>query len=806
MHPLIQDLFFSLRSLRRSPGFTLMAVLALTLGIAGNTVVFSVINATLLRPLPYPGSSQLLIVSWQNQPDLSAPAFFMLKDRAHSFSSIAAFYSVDLGANLSTGRAPRYVKSLSVSKDFFQTLGILPEAGRPFSTEEDRPNAPRTVILSDGIWAQDFGRDRSALGRNLRINGENYRVIGIMPPQFRSYPDADIWLPLQLAPNSADQANNYTIVGRLADGVSRQQAQFEMGGVADEYHRIYPWSAPLGRITVQALQSFLMDSGRPGLATLFASVALVFLIACTNVAVLILVRGAASTQTIAVRAALGSSRGRLVQSLLGESVLLSIIAGVLGIILAKESFPLLRYLWPADLPLSTNVSIDGHVALFTLAVGILSPMLFGLTPALKLSRVNIGQLLARSLRTASASAEQGRMVRVLVLGQIALTVMLLAGTALLLKSLLNLYSVDLGFEPEHLAVAQVSLADERYRTTASTNRLLGQVVEELEALPGVDAVGAVEGLPLEHGLRVPIHPLEMPQAVDHADEYRPVSTGYFKALRISLRSGRLFLSTDKAGSAPVAILNETMARHWWPNSSPIGQFVQVDEEIGPQAADVPRQIVGVVADIHEKGPGLPPPPTIFIPIAQTPDNITAFYNTTFLTSIVVRALNGTDLSNQVRGAVQSGDPDLPVASFRPFSQVVNRSLANQRFVALLTSIFGAFALLLTAVGIQGLLNYLARLRAQEIAVRMVVGASRTQIVRMVVQQGTGMIFFALLVGWTGSLIIRSLLRSLLYDVQSASLILIFATGLLLGLVATLMSLVTAVRAASIEPMAVLRNE
>jgi putative ABC transport system permease protein len=806
VHAFIRDLSFSLRSLRRSPGFTFIAILTLTLGIAGNTVVFSVINATLLRPLPYPEPQRLTIVRWSDQPDLSIRAFFMVKDRARSFSHLAAWYPFDAGVNISAIGPPRYVRALSVSGDFFQTVGVRPEIGNPFSGEEDQPGSPRATVLSDGLWMQMFNRDPSALGRNLWINGESYRIIGIMPRQFRSYPDVDIWLPLQLSPANTDPGSNYRVVGRLANGISREQAQYELDGLTREYHSTYPSSPRKGMLVAQPLHTFLVEKGRGGLAILFAAVAFVFLIACTNVAILILVRGAASTQVIAIRAALGPSRPRLVLSLLSESLLLSLAGGLFGLILAKESLPLVVKLWPANLPSPAKLTIDWHVLVFTLALAVLSPLIFGLAPVLKLSGINIAQVLARASRTASSSAESVRMVRLLVFVQIVLTVTLLTGTMLLVNSLLNLYSVPLGFDPNHLVVGQVSLASERYHETASTYRLLDQVLKQLQALPGVDSAAAMNGLPLDKGLNLTLHPVGTPSSLDHDDEYRPVTSDAFSTFRIPLRSGRFFTADDFIGSTPVAIINETMAHSWWPNTSAIGHYIQVDQENGAQFADVPRQIVGVVADIHEKGPDLPPPTTIYVPINQTPDNITAFANKTFLTSIVVRTSDGIDVSNQISSIVQSVDPTLPLASCRRFDQVIDRSLANQRFVALLTTAFSAFALTLAVVGIHGLLNYQARLRTQEIAIRMAVGASRSHILVMVVRQGAKLIFFAVLAGLASSLIIKSLLGSLLYNVQSNSVVLILATGLMVGLVAMLISLLTALRAATIEPTAVLRNE
>jgi predicted permease len=561
-----------------------------------------------------------------------------------------------------------------------------------------------------------------------------------------------------------------------------------------------------GHLIAEDLQSALFENERARLTILFAAVVLAFLIACTNVAILILVRGAGDEQAIAIRAALGPTRRDLVLSLLAESLVLSFISGLLGLILAKESLPLLLLIWPADLPFAGSLAMNTRIALFALAMSFVSPLIFALVPVMKLSRVNIAQVLARASRTMSASAEQLSTVRLLVLGQMAFTVVLLAGTMLLSKSLLNLYSVPPGLDPQHLMVAQISLAGEKYQTTASTSHLLEEAVKQLQVLPDVESAAALNGLPLEKSLNLPVHPVEKPLTIDHADEYRPVTPNYFRTLRIPLESGRFFNMGDIAGSTQVAIINQTMARRWWPDTSALGHMIKVDEEAGPQFNDVPRQVVGVVADTHERGLAAAPPPSVFVPISQTPDNIMAFSNNAFLSSIVIRSSQNTNLTRNVRQAIQSIDPSLPLASIRTFNQVIDHLLAAQRFMALLTAGFTAFALVLTGVGIHGLMNYQAHLRSREIAIRIAIGASRTNIIRMGVRQGMRLIFFALLFGLGGAFLIKNLLRSLLFGVQNSSVILILTAGLLLGIVATLINLLICVRTASMDLMVVLRNE
>lgn len=803
---LIQDLRLGFRALRKSAGFTAIALLTLSLGIAGTIIVFSVINAVLLHPLPYPHAERLTVLRWQDEGDLSARAFLVLRNYARSFSSVAALYPVDVGVNISGSVQPQYVKALSVSKEFFPTLGASPVIGRAFTAQDELPNAVRVVILSHGTWTQNFAGEPAAVGREMQINGTSYRIAGIMPRSFRSYPDADVWLPLQLSPGMVDAGSDYRVIARLGAGVSRPQAQQEVDELASQYSLAGLLGASDRRIAVRDLQGFLVYKVHEGLALLAGAVSLVFLIACTNVSVLVLVRAAATTQTIAIRAALGLSRARLVRSLMTESVVLALGGGLLGLILAKESLPALRSILPANLPLALNITIDRYVLLFVAVISMISPLFFGLAPALKLSRANIAQLVIRTSRNAGLSGDQMRTVRLLVSGQTTLTVTLLAATMILVKSLLTLYSVPLGFDSDNLVVAQVSLVGQRYAATAPTSYLESRIVERLQSVQGVLSAAAVHGLPLERGLNLPVQPVAMPELGDHADEYRPVTSTYFTTLRIKLLSGRSFLDSDTRTSEPVAIVNETMARHWWPGTSPIGHSIVVGNELGPQFSDAPRRIIGVAADIREKGPDQPPSPTMFVPENQVPDNITAFIDKVFLLSIVVRTSGRVELAPQFRAGLQAIDPGLPVAFLRPFSQVIDNSLAGLRFVTLLTALFGVFCLVLTIIGTYGFLSYEMRLRRREIAVRVAVGASRSQIIRMVALQSTRRISIAIVFGLVFSVLAQNLIHKVFYNARDNSLLLIGCTGALLSAVAISASLVTAIRAVYVDPAAVLRNE
>jgi putative ABC transport system permease protein len=813
MQTFLHDLRYAVRLLRKTRGFTLVAVIILAMGIASNTLVFSVVNAVLLHPLPYPDANRLVILHWQDQAgtsggDITAPAFFMLKARAYSFESMAALLPFDAGVNLAGVGSPQYVKALRVSADFFPTLGVMPVIGRNFDAEEDQPHGPRVAILSYGLWKRDFDQGRTTLGHELRINGEAYIVIGVMPAAFRSYPEADVWLPLQLSLATADTGNNYRVIARLKNGLAEEQARRELESWSTEYVKSLPAPANAHKaaLAIQKLQDSQTGTVRYSLTILFGAVVFVLLITCANLAALLLVRSLGRNHEIAIRAALGSSWARLLRIFLMESTLLALLGGTLGIVLAKETLPLILALAPADLPLSVPISINGRVALFTFAISVLTSFLFGLAPALRISQLGLNEMLKQASRGVSISAAQARAGRILVSVQTSLTLVLLTGATLLLQNFLSLQRVDPGFDPQHVLVAQVSFPAKLYFTTASTARALDQILDRLKKTHGVEASAAVYGLPLEKGLNLPIYPTDAPSKIDYGGEYRIVSTEYFQVLHIPLQAGRSFSDADDALSNPVAIVNQTLANRWWPKSSALGGHINVGQELGPQFADKPREVIGIVADIHEVGLDQPALPTVFIPIKQSPDKITASVNRFFLASIVVRTRSNVGVADEIRRAVASADPDLPLASLRPLADVVGLSLSRHRFYASLTSAFGVFALLLTAIGVYGLLSYQTRMRIREIGVRMAVGAKRSEVVLLVLRQGINLIAVGVSTGIVGAFFLRRLLQSMLYNLHDTNLNALASAALLLSAVATLASLLTALRAASIEPMVVLRNE
>jgi putative ABC transport system permease protein len=812
MRTLLQDISYSLRSLQKTPGFTVMGILTLALGIAANTVVFSIVNASLLRPLPYKSPDRLVILTWYGPHgrltrDISASAFFMVKERARFFQSIAAVHGVN-GVNVAAMGSPQYKKAERISSDFFHTLGALPILGREFSPDEEQVNGAQVVILSYGLWEQDYNKDVSALGSEIRINGESYTIVGIMQKGFQSYPDADLWLPLPLSSATVDAGNEYRVIARLTDGVSMQDARSQLAATTD-YRLTYPLRSRAEDISLapDELQSFVVSDVRKSLLSLFGAVVFVLLITCTNLALCLTVRGAARGHEFAIRAALGSSRARLIRTVLMDGVLISVTGGVIGSIAGKELLPFINWSAPADLPLSGTIGIDIHVLLFVLAITVATAILSGFTPAIRMSRVSLNEMIRQSPQTGSHSVQQTRLGRMLVTAQTAFTLLLLAGTASLLQNFLKLQSVPPGFDAQNVSVGQIVLAPSRYATTAATTHLLDQVLAQLHEVPGVEAAASVNGLPLEQGLGLPMYP---PEAHDRnafgESQFRVVSADYFRTLRIPLIAGRFFSDSDDKGNKPVAIVNEALAQQWWPNQSPLGKMVAMGGELGGQFSDAPREVIGVVADVREAGLEKLTPHTVFVSPKQAPNQITAFLNRLFPTSIVVRSDKYANIYESLSHALTGADRDLAIVSLRPLTQVVSTSLARPRFYVSLIGAFGAFALLLTAVGLYGILSYQLILRTREIAMRVAVGAKRSHVIGLIVKQGVGLVVVGILLGSVASIFLAKFLGALIYNTPDVTIGILATAALLLVTIAFLTSLVIAARATAIEPMVVLRTE
>jgi putative ABC transport system permease protein len=809
---LLQDVRYSLRSLRKTRGFFFIAIAILALGIAANTVIFSLLDATLLRYLPYPDAARLMVLHWHNlrgsSGDISWQAFRLLRDRARSLQDVSAIYPLDIGVNLAGVGSPHYAPALRVSAGFFNVLGTLPLAGRSFRPEEEMANGPRAAVLSYGFWYQNFNADLSAIGGTLKINGEDYTIVGIMPRGFRSYPQAEVWLPIQVREFSTDLGNDYRVIARLREDVNEQRAQEELRALSEEYRLQYQpdTSAGANVLVLRPFQDFLVRNVRQNMMILFAAVSFLLLIACTNLALLILVRASARSQEMAIRAALGASRIRLMQTIFSESLVLALCGGIAGIIAAKEFLPFIPRLLPLELPLTTTIGLNKHVLLFAVATSLATCLLVGFAPALRISRVDLNEILKQAPRGSSPSKQHTRMEHIFIGAQAALTLVLVAGAAFFFRSFVALRSIPAGFDVQGVLVAQVSLADQRYATTSQTAQFLERVSEQLKKSSQVDAMAAVNGLPLERGFNLPLFPSDSPQKIEHACEYRPITPAYFQVLRIPVLAGRSFSDGDRSRAVPVAIVNETLARQWWPQGAATGHFVAVAPEYGNPFTDVPRLVVGVTADVHEAGLARPAPPTIFIPIQQTPDKTIAFANKLFLTSILIRGNSPSVTSEQLRAALQSADPNLALAALHPLSEVVTESIAWSRFNAALTTSFGLVALLLATIGFYGLFRYRVVRRTREIGVRMALGASRSGVVTLVIKEGVILVLVGLFVGALSAFLLTRLLATLLYDLKASTTSSVLTAAILLLAVAALTSLSNAIKAASIEPIVVLRSE
>lgn len=816
MRSLLLDLICAFRALRVAPIFACVATATLALGIAFNAIVFSFVDAVLLRSLPYPAPGRLVVIESQPQGrtqvlDLTAPAVFFVKQHATSFENVAASYPTDAGVNLRESGEPRYVRVLRVSANFFGTLGADPILGRTFSQSEDRPGGARVAVLSYSLWKSTL-QDRTDLGGPWRINGEPYVVIGVMPPSFRSYPEADLWLPLRLSPAETDVGSNYRVIARIRNGVTLERARAELEQLSQDasFSRLqdasfsHLQSEGQAALVLQPLETFESQPVRERLTFLMSAVFIVLLITCANIAMLMLVRVVSRSHEIGVRLALGSSRRRLFQLLFLEGATISALGGLFGLILAKELMPFVLLLAPAGLTQASGIRIAWHAVEFALGMSALIAGFFAIPIVIRFSRLHLNELLGATDFRLTAGVAQTRVARIILVLQTATTLVLLSGAIVFLRHLLVLHRIDPGFEVQQAAVAQVSLAGPRYKTAEGTSRVLDQILKYLQSSNLVENAATASALPLEPGLNIPIVSEDQPGAPENV-EYRAITADYFSTMRIPLIAGRQFTAADGPQTQPVAIVNETLARKWWPRGPATGHVIATAKDLGPDFSDRHRRIVGVVADVHESSLEQSVRPTVFAPVAQVPDSITAYTNQYFLTSIIIRAPKPDRIREQVRNAIQSAEPDLAVVSYRPLREVLTNSTSRDRFYTFLTVTFGGFALLITAIGLYGLVSYQVALGARDIAVRISLGASRLHAVLLTVRQSLKLVAIAVVVGSAGSFFFMLLLAKLVYNQHSTLADLVVGIVVLL-LAASLASLTAALRIASIELVVVLRHE
>ena len=808
------DVKFALRALRKSPAFAAAAVLTLALGIGANSAIFSVLNAVVLRPLPYSEPEQLVRVA-SKFPTLgfekfwiSPPEYMELGERSRSYASLGGYRTgmSSVGGGETPIRAPSAVATASL----FETLGVAAQLGRPFNAAEDVPNGENVVTISHDLWQTAFGGDAGIVGRTIIVNGNESRVTGVMPPGF-DIADAgvDVWVPVQLDPaNRQNRGSHFLeVIGRLRPGVTLEQARAELSVLVQRWAQDNPDThVPTldnHPLFLTDLQEDLIGNVRPALMLLLGAVGLVLLIACANVANLLLVRAESRRKEIAVRSALGAGRMRLLRQFLTEGVVLSLLGGTLGLFLGYAGVQLLVATNPEGIPRSAEIGLDGTVMLFTLAIALTTGLLFGLAPGLHLARGQVPQVLRDSSGRTTATAARQAIRRSLVVAEVGLAVMLVVGSALLLRSFAELRNVDPGFEPDGLLSFQLFLPAAAYETPADQAAFFDRLLERLRGLPGVTAATAMNGLPPRRDVNANDTEFEglTPTAdgpAHNVDYWQFVESDYLQAMQIPIVSGRDFNVSDDGGPS-VVLINERLARVFYPDRDPLGQRIRP-----PGGDGTPWfTIVGVVKDVKQGGLDSETGTELYFLAPQAEP--LGFYPRAM--NVIVRTSgNPSQLSNAVSGVVRELDPTLPVANLATMNDVMYSSVARPRFLTLLLGIFAGVALALAAIGTYGVMAYTVAQRKQEIGIRMALGAQQGGVMRMILTQGLSVAGVGLALGVIGSFALTRLLQSLLFNVSATDAASFVGAPILLGLVALVACWVPAQRATRVDPARVLKQD
>jgi putative ABC transport system permease protein len=817
MDVLTRDLRHAWRGLWRTPAFTLAAVLTLGLGIGATTTIFTVVNGVLLRPLPYEDSGRLANI-WvdlgqgaQSLPAVAPADFRDYQRRSRSFAGLAAgtgAEEIDLRGNLTGEGAPERVGLSPVTANFFPLLGIKPALGRGFTAEEEALNGPHVVMLSDRLWRRRYGGDRSIVGRTIPLDGIGHTVVGVLPRDFRlllpaeafEIVDADLWVPLQFDYTVPLPRNLtlFTVIGRLKPDVSFAQAQADMSGIAEQFRQEFPeHKAANTRIRVVPLHEDIVKHARPSLLTLMGAVGLVLLIACGNVAHLLLARGTARSGEFALRAALGASRWAMVRQLLMESGLLALGGGALGLTVTALALTVLRALHPASLPRLAEVDIDRAVFGFTLLVSVMTTLLFGLVPALRASGVDPQAQLQGGSRS-GLGPERRRIRGMLIVGEVALSVVLLVGAGLLVRSFLALQQVKPGYDASDVLTFQLSMPSSKYAKGKDRRAFLRLLDEQLRAVPGVREVGAVSQLPLTGS--GPLSPFAYNEETAKNFESvtadgRNVSPTYFQAMDTRLLAGRTFSSLDSVGGQPVIIIDETLARLAWPGQTAVGKQLQVAPTGTPNAF---AEVVGVVEHMRMHDLARDGLPQIYSSVGQGTPSTMAF--------VVETSLDPSSLTRSVRQLVAALDKDLAVDHLAPMEAYLTEGRAQARFSLVLMSVLGAIALLLAAIGIFGVISYSVTQRTREFGIRLALGEDPGHTRRTVIVGGMRLVLLSLALGLAGSFLTSRLISGLLYGVTPADPLTFAGIAVLLGLVALFACYLPARRATRIDPASALRSE
>jgi len=819
MEAFLKDFKHSLRMFLQSPGFTVTAVAALALGIGANTAIFSIINTVLLRPMPYPDPDRLVIFTLTSPggsgPGASATKYNIWRERTDVFEDISAVSNGTM--NLTGVDNPEQIQAARVTARMFRLFGLAIAHGRSFTEEEDRPHGGHVAVLSEEFWTRRFGGDPSIVGKTISLSGDPYQVIGITAPEnkMEADPPVDLYVPFQIDPESVDQAHYFTAFARLKPGVTIGMARAQLQLAADEFRRKFAGIAmgPRDGFSVQPLRDLVVSGVRDLLLVLAAAVGFVLLIACANVANLLLVRATGRRREMAIRAAIGAGRGRIIRQLLTESVVLALAGGVLGLALGIIGIRALLPVYPGSIPRvgphGAYVSIDAHVLGFTLLASLVTGVLFGLIPAFQASRTDLTSVLKESGGRSGTGFRQNKARSLLVISEMALALILLIGAALLIRTYLALRAVDPGFDHRNVITMQMSLDSPRFEKTSGLANLVRDGLPRIQALPGVVAASTTCCLPLEGGYGLPFiiagRPLDGPS--HGGGNWRTISAGYFDVFKIPLLRGRAFTERDDGTAPPVVIINQAMAKKFWPKGDPLNDRLIIGKGVGPEFEEPARQIIGIAGDSRDNGLNRNPAVTMYIPSAQVTDGVTALNRRIGPLIWVARTrVPAYSLSQPIQTALRQASGGLPLARIRSMDEVVSLSTAREDFNMLLLTVFAGTALLLAAIGIYGLMAYSVAQRTQEIGIRMALGAETGDVRRMVVFQGMALALIGVAIGIAGAFGLTRLIASFLFGVKAWDPAVFVIVPLVLSAVALLAVWFPARRATRIDPLNALRYE
>jgi predicted permease len=821
METFVQDVRHALRMLRHAPGFSIAAIAALALGIGANTAIFSVLNTVILKPLPYPDPERLVMflnVSPQGSGGGASPTKFNVwRKQTSVFQDVSAYrFSV---VNITGDATPEQVAAAYVSADFFRLFGAAPILGRTFSPEEDRPDGGFTVVLGNGFWRRRFGADPRVVGRTILFNGQPHEVIGVLGAFDTTAIQSpvgtpDVWLPFQIDPNSTMQGNFFNVAGRLKPGMTVESASAQLGAARAEFAQAFPQALPpqVG-FGVQTLQEMIVRNVRSSLWILVGAVSFVLLIACANVANLLLVRATVRQREIAIRSAIGAARGRIARQLMTESMVLSLLGGIFGLVLGAIGIRALLALNPGNIPRvgldGEAVAMDIRVLAFTAVLSIATGLLFGLFPALRAARVDLSTTMKESAGRSGTGFRQNKTRSILVVTEVVLALILLVGAALLIRTYVALRAVDPGFDTERVLTMRMSLTGSRFEKAATVGQLMRDGRERLEALPEVEAAAASCCVPLQGGFGLGFiiegRPLEGP--AHGGGSFTPISANYFNVFKIPLQRGRFFTEQDSAGAPGVVIITETMARQYWPDGNPIGERITIGRGLGPGMEEPPREIVGIVGDVRDGALNREPNPIMYVPWAQLPDAHSAnLLSITALAWVVRTRAEPFSLAESIQKELRDASGGLPVARLRSMNEVMSQSTARSDFNMLLLTIFAASALILAAIGVYGLMAYSVQQRTQEMGVRLALGADQSRVRNMVIRQGMALVLIGVVIGLVSAFGLARVMATFLFGVTPRDPAVFVVVPLVLAGVAWLGVWLPAQRAARVDPVRALRVE